>query len=91
VAIDYGGFCRRYNRWRAQQKLSMRQVYKGGAKLLVDYCGLTVPVIHPETGAVTDAQVFVACLGASNYTHAEATPSQELHHWIGSHQRTFAL
>ncbi len=69
----------------------MRQVYKGGDKLFVDYCGLTVPVVHPETGAVTSAQVFVGCLGASNYTYAEATPSQELHHWIGSHQRMLAF
>jgi transposase len=89
--LSYGGFCRRYNRWRAQHQLSMRQVYKGGDKLFVDYCGLTVPVIHPETGDVTDAQVFVACLGASNYTFAEATPSQELPHWIGSHQRALAF
>lgn len=89
--LSYGGFCRRYNRWRAQQKLSMRQVYKGGDKLFVDYCGLTVPVVHPETRAVTDAQVFVGCLGASNYTYAEATPSQEWHHWIGSHQRMLAF
>lgn len=89
--LSYGGFCRRYNRWRAQQQLSMRQVYKGGDKLFVDYCGLTVSVVHPETGAVTSAQVFVGCLGASNYTYAEATPSQELHHWIGSHQRMLAF
>jgi transposase len=48
---------------------------------------MTVPVIHPDTGEVTAAQIFVACLGASNYTYAEATPSQALPHWLGSHQR----
>lgn len=89
--LSYGGFCRRYNRWRAQQKLSMRQVYKGGEKLFVDYCGLTVAVSDPDTGAVVPAQIFVACLGASNYTYAEATPTQELPHWIGSHERAFAF
>lgn len=89
--LSYGGFCRRYNRWRAQQKLSMRQVYKGGEKLFVDYCGLTVAVSDPDTGAVVSAQIFVACLGASNYTYAEATPTQELLHWIGSHERAFAF
>ncbi|WP_225938434.1 IS21 family transposase [Leptothermofonsia sichuanensis] len=88
--LSYGGFCRRYNRWRAQQKLSMRQVYQGGEKLFVDYCGLTVPVTEADTGEVVEAQIFVACLGASNYTYAEATPTQALPHWIGAHQRTFA-
>lgn len=85
--LSYGQFCRRYNRWKGHQKLSMRQTYTGGEKLFVDYCGVTVPVTHPVTGEVTAAQIFVACLGASNYTFAEATPSQALPHWIGSHQR----
>lgn len=88
---SYGTFCRRYNQWRGQHQLSMRQVYKGGEKLFVDYCGLTIPVIHPKTGEITAAQIFVACLGASNYTYAEATPSQELPHWIGAHQRALAF
>jgi transposase len=63
-----------------RQKLSLRQVYKGGEKLFVDYCGLTVPVTHAQTGEVVEAQIFVGCLGASNYTYTEATPTQELHH-----------
>jgi transposase len=83
--MSYGTFCRRYNQWRIRQQLSLRQVYKGGEKLFVDYCGLTVPVVDLATGAVTLAQVFVACLGASNYTYAEATPTQALLHWLGSH------
>jgi transposase len=65
----------------------MRQVYKAGEKLFVDYCGPTVEVFHPDTDTVTKAQIFVACFGASNYTYTEATPSQELPHWIGAHQR----
>lgn len=89
--MSYGTFCRRYNQWRLRQKLSLRQVYKGGEKLFVDYCGLTVPVTHPETGEVVEAQIFVGCLGASNYTYAEATPTQELQHWIGSHQRALSF
>ncbi|XPM58704.1 MAG: IS21 family transposase [Leptolyngbya sp. IPPAS B-1204] len=88
---SYATFCRWYNQWRVRHQLSMRQVYKGGEKLFVDYCGLSVPVRDPETGTVTSAQIFVACLGASNYTYAEATPSQELPHWIGSHQRALAF
>lgn len=50
-----------------------------------------MPVTHPVTGEVTQAQIFVASLGASNYTYAEATPSQSLEHWIGSHQRALAF
>jgi transposase len=89
--MSYGPFCRRYNQWRIRQQLSLRQVYKGGEKLFVDYCGLTVPVTHPQTGEVVLAQIFVACLGASNYTYAEATPTQELPHWIGAHQRALTF
>jgi transposase len=88
---SYGGFCRRYNQWRAKQQLSMRQVYKAGEKLFVDYCGMTVSVVHPETRETVAAQIFVACLGASNYTYAEATPTQELSHWIGAHERALAF
>ena len=85
--LSYGQFCRRYNRWKGRQNLSMRQTYTGGEKMFVDYCGVTVPVTHPVTGEVTIAQIFVACLGASNYTFAEATSSQTLPNWLGSHQR----
>lgn len=88
---SYATFCRRYNQWRVRHQLSMRQVYKGAEKLFVDYCGLTVPLRDGETAEVTTAQIFVACLGASNYTYAEATSSQELPHWIGAHQRALAF
>ena len=55
------------------------------------YSGLTVPVTDPATGEVATAEIFVACFGASNYIYAEATPSQALSHWIGSHQRALAF
>jgi transposase len=84
---SYGTFCRRYNQWKVRHQLTMRQVYKAGEKRFVDSCGPTVEVVHPETQSVTKAQIFVACFGASNYTYAEATASQELPHWIGAHQR----
>lgn len=85
--LSYGQFCRRYNQWKGRHNLSMRQTHKAGGKMFVDYCGLTLLVTHPNTGVVTEAQIFVACLGASNYTFAEATESQALSYWIGSHQR----
>ena len=88
---SYATFCRRYNQWRVRHQLSMRQVYKGGEKLFVDYCGVTVPIVNRDSGETTTAQIFVACLGASNYTYAEATPSQALPHWIGAQQRALAF
>ena len=67
----------------------MRQTHRAGEKLFVDYAGHTVPVIDEATGEIRPAQIFVAVLGASNYTYAEATWTQALPDWIGSHQRTF--
>ena len=57
----------------------------------MDYCGLTLPVVNPDTGVIREAQVFVAVLGASSYTYAEATWSQTLPDWIGSHVRAFSV
>lgn len=87
---SYSQFCDRYNQWRKRQKRSMRQLHKAGEKLFVDYAGKTVPIVNPQTGEVRDAQVFVAVLGASNYTYAEATASQSLPDWLQSHVRAFA-
>ena len=67
----------------------MRQIHKAGKKLFIDYCGPTVPIVSPTTGEVRQAQVFVAVLGASNYTFAEATWSQSLPDWLQSHVRAF--
>jgi transposase len=67
----------------------MRQHHRPGEKLFVDYCGMTLPIVNPDTGEIREAQVFVAVLGASSYTYAEATWSQQLPDWIGSHVRAF--
>jgi transposase len=82
-------FCELYNRWKKKLKVSLRQSYKAGEKMFVDYAGQTVSVINPKSGEVRDAQVFVAVLGASNYTYTEATWDQSLPSWIGSHVRAF--
>jgi len=86
---SYSQFCDRYRHWCGQQKRSMRQTHKAGEKCFVDYCGPTVPIIDPGTGEIRDAQVFVGVLGASNYTYAEATLTQSLPDWLGSHVRMF--
>ncbi len=84
---SYSQFCERYRRWCKKQKRSMRQLHKAGEKCFVDYAGATVPVINPDTGEIREAQIFVAALGASNYTYAEATWTQSLPDWLGSHVR----
>jgi len=69
----------------------MRQSHVGGDKLFVDYAGDGVPVIIDRlTGEVRDAQIFVAVMGASNFTYAEATWTQSLPDWIAAHTGTFA-
>lgn len=85
----YSQFCELYRQWRGGLDLVMRQEHKAGETMYVDYAGLTIGVVDRRTGEVREAQVFVAVLGASNYTFAEATWSQSLDDWIGSHVRSF--
>jgi transposase len=86
---SYSHFCVLYRQWRQRLSPTMRQTHAPGDKLFVDYCGPTVPVIDSLTGEVRQAQIFVAVLGASNYTYAEATFTQGLPYWIASHVRAF--
>jgi transposase len=84
---QYSAFCEHYRRWRQRLTLSMRQTHTPGERLFIDYAGQTVGVTDGTTGEIREAQVFVAVLGASNYTYLEATWSQQLPDWIGSHVR----
>lgn len=85
----YSRFCELYQRWRRKQEVVLRQEHRAGEKLFVDYAGPTITVQNPATGEIREAQLFVAVLGASNYTYAEATWTQGLGDWIGSHIRAF--
>lgn len=89
AAYQYSWFCELYGEWRQRLRVSMRQTHRAGEKLFVDYAGQTVTLTDPSTGEAKEAQVFVAVLGASNYTYAEATWSQALPDWISSHVRAF--
>ena len=86
----YSQFCARYRAWKGKLDVTMRQSHVAGEKMFVDYAGATAEVIDPESGEVHEAQIFVATLGASSYTYAEATWTQGLPNWIGSHTRAFA-
>lgn len=86
---SYAQFCHRYLEWLGKQQRSMRQIHRAGEKLFVDYCGPTMAVVNPDTGEVRQAQVFVAVLGASNYTFACASWSQNQADWLNAHVQAF--
>jgi len=85
----YTQFCEVYRRWLQRRGLSMRQVHRAGEKCFVDYAGKKPTIIEATTGEVIEVELFVAVLGASNYTYAEATRTQQVPDWVASHQRAF--
>ena len=91
-ALRYSWFCEQYQRWRqVTTEPRLHQVHRAGDKCFVDYAGMTVPVTDRKTGVPREAQIFVATLGASSYTFAEATWSQTLPDWIAAHVRALAF
>jgi transposase len=85
----YTQFCEHYHRFKKRLHPCLRQEYRAGERMFIDYAGQTIPIYDQVTGQITPAELFVAALGASNYTYAEATLSQQLEDWIGSHVRAF--
>jgi len=88
---SYSRFCELFAEWLGEVDVVMRQHYRAGEMLFVDYAGMTVPVQDRAGGELRYAQIFVATLGASNYTYAEATWTQQLRDWIDAHVRAFAF
>ena len=86
----YSWFCNHYRVWAGRLDAVMRQEHLAGEKCFVDYAGQTMPVTDRHTGEIKQAQIFVGVMGASNYTYCEATWSQSLPDWIGSHIRMLA-
>lgn len=89
--FGYSWFCQTYRAWAGRLDRVMRGEHRAGEKLFVDFAGMTIPITDPNTGEVWGAQLFVAVLGASNYTYAEALPSQALPHWISGHVHAFSF
>jgi transposase len=85
---QYSQFCELYAAWRDQRRLSMRQVHRPGEKLFIDYSGKKPCLCDAETGEVREVELFVAVLGASNYTFSEATLSQRVADFTASTVRT---
>ena len=88
--FGYSWYCDLYRGWAGRLKPTMRQVHVAGEKLFVDFAGRTAEVIDAHTGEIIPVQIFVATLGASSFTYAEATWSQKLPDWIAAHVRAFA-
>jgi transposase len=86
----YSRFCDLARDWRGRLSPTMRQSHPAGERLFVDYAGQTAEVIDGATGEIRRAQIFVAVLGASNFTYAEARWTQSLPDWIGCHVSAFA-
>jgi transposase len=85
----YSHFCQLYRQWRRKQDVVLRQEHRAGEKMFVDWAGATIPIYDRESGEAKPASLFVAALGASSYTFARATLSQDLANWIECHVRAF--
>ena len=91
----YSYFCELYRLWARKLDPPMRLSHKAGEKMFVDYAGHIVPmslwetvrIVNPKTGEIREAHIFVAVLGASNYSYAEAQWAEDLPNWIGGHVR----
>ncbi len=83
--------CECYRQWEKRLSPVMRQTHGAGEKVFVDYAGTTIDIVNPETGEIYACQLFVAALGASSLTYAEATLTQTLPDWIGAHSCAFAF
>jgi transposase len=87
----YSFFCQHYRAWACRIDVVMRQSHVAGEKLFVDWAGDTLPYIDPESGEVRQAALFLAVLGASNYTYAEVFADQRTASWLTAHARAFAF
>jgi transposase len=87
--FGYTWFCTTFEAWKQRARPSMRQTHAGGEKVFVDFAGDTIDIFDPVTGEAHAMKLFVAAMGASNYTYAEACPSEGLSDWISVHANLF--
>lgn len=87
TAYGYTKFVEIYNAWADRLNVTMRQVHKAGEKCFVDYSGKKPSIVDAKTGERIEVELFVAVMGASNYTYVEATATQRSADWIASHVR----
>ena len=84
-AWGYSQYCEHYRRWLATKDVVMRLLYRAGERMFVDFSGDKATWCDPETGEVTEAEIFVAVLGCSGLLYVEATRGQDLASWVGAH------
>jgi len=89
--LGYTQYCTHYRDVTSQLQVTMRQVHPAGERMFVDYAGMTVPIVDPQSGEIREAQVFVATLAASGYTYAEATWTQGEEDFINAHVRSLTF
>ena len=89
AGYSYSRFCSLYGLWKCRQNVVMRQEHSPGEKLFVDWAGDKIAIYDPQSSARQEASLFVAVLGASNYTYAEASGNEQLESWIQAHLRAF--
>ncbi|RZO61682.1 MAG: IS21 family transposase [Sandaracinaceae bacterium] len=89
-ALGYSAFCRRYQRWRAKRGPVLRKHYVGGEVLFVDFSGKRPNIVDRLTGQAHEVELFVAVMGASNFTYVEAVATQRVEDWIGAHVRALS-
>jgi transposase len=87
--LSYSRFCQLYRNFKSTLCPVMRQTHVAGEKCFVDFAGITLSWVDNADGVIHTAEIFVAILGASNYTYVEALPSQQLQDWIMAHVRAF--
>lgn len=87
---SYSRFCDLHRDWKQSKNISMKMTHKAGEKLFIDYAGTTVPIVlNNKTGEIKNSQIFICCLGASQYTYIEATWSQDSRDFISSSMHAF--
>ena len=83
----YSQFCELYRRFARKLKPTMRQQHRAGEKTYIDFSGKRPHLADRRTGEEIPVELFVAVLGASSFTYAEAVESQKLDDWVGVHTR----
>jgi transposase len=86
---QYSQFCDAYSHYRRAHEPTMRQVHRAGDKTFVDFSGKRPHLVDPKAGEVIEVELYVAVLGASNYTYPQATRTQRLADFVGATVRMF--
>lgn len=84
----YSRFCDLFRGFEPRLSPTMRQEHVAGDKVFVDCSGKKLSIVDPLTGEIREAEIFVAALGASGLSYAEATWTQTLPDWMGAHMRS---